>query len=251
MTYAVAVNIREGLVFVSDSRTNAGADQLSTYSKMHAFCGGGQRFFVLLSAGNLATSQAVVTRLRHDIQNARADNLHTMQTMADTADYVGHVSTEEQRKIRKRNRDTDFSPDASFILGGQIAGGSPRLFLIYPEGNYVYTSKQTPYLQIGEVKYGKPILDRVMTYDLPLEEAARCALVSMDSTMRSNATVGPPIEVLLYPANRFSQGPYMSFSDDDPYLRTLRAAWEANLLEAFKKLPELKYSDAKLRLVDG
>ena len=238
-------------MFVSDSRTNAGVDQISTFSKMHAFCGNGERFFVLLSSGNLATTQAVVTRLRHDIRQAAAENLTSLQTMSAAADYVGRISVEQQEKHRPASEKGDFAPEASFILGGQIAGNVPRLYLIYPEGNYVHSTKQTPFLQIGETKYGKPILDRIITADTPLETAARCAIVSIDSTMRSNATVGPPIEVLLYPVNTMRHGMYLRLAEDDPFLQEIRQAWAANLRQAFDQLPRLKDSGARLRLVDG
>jgi putative proteasome-type protease len=251
VTYCVAASVNEGLIFVSDSRTNAGVDQISTFSKMHAFCGNGERFFVLLSSGNLATTQAVVTRLRHDLRNAAAENLTTLQSMSAVAEYVGRVSVEQQSKHRSHKDQNDFAPEASFVLGGQIAGTPPRLFLIYPEGNFVHATKQTPFLQIGETKYGKPILDRILTADTTLETAARCAIVSIDSTMRSNATVGPPIEVLLYPANTMRQGAYLRLDEDHEYLKAIREAWAVNLRQAFDQLPRLATSTASLRLVDG
>ena len=251
MTYCVAASVKAGLVFVSDSRTNAGVDQISTFSKLHAFCGNGERFFVLLSSGNLATTQAVVTRLRHDIRNAVPENMTTVQSMSAAAEYVGRVSVEQQSKHRTSKDQNYFAPEASFILGGQIAGTDPRLFLIYPEGNFVHATRQTPFLQIGEIKYGKPILDRIITRDTSLETAARCAIVSIDSTMRSNATVGPPIEVLLYPVNTMRQGNYLRLEEDDDYLKAIRQAWAVNLRQAFDQLPRLATSDANLRLVDG
>ena len=254
MTYCVAASVKEGLVFISDSRTNAGVDQISTFSKMHAFCGNGERFFVLLSSGNLATTQAVVTRLRQDIRNSVAENMTTVQSISAVAEYVGRISVEQQSKHRISKDQKDFAPEASFILGGQIAGSDPRLFLIYPEGNFVHATRQTPFLQIGETKYGKPILDRIVTTDTSLETAARCAIVSIDSTMRSNATVGPPIEVLLYPANTMRQGTYLRLEEDDEYLKAIRQAWAVNLRQAFDqlpRLPSLASSGANLRLVDG
>lgn len=249
MTYCLAASVDAGLVFVSDSRTNAGIDQLSSYSKMHAFGSEGERFFVLLSAGNLGTTQAVVTQLRHDIRDQAERNLNTLSSMSEVADYVGEISLEQQDKHRSRAGNEQFSPEASFLLGGQIKGMPPRLFLIYPEGNYVHASAQTPFLQIGETKYGKPILDRVIRSDMPLEAVARCGLVSMDSTMRSNASVGPPIEVLQYPANSLGTGHYLSLQEDDAYFQAIRDAWENKLRQAFDDLPPLRAQSAPLRQV--
>ncbi len=251
MTYCVAAKTDFGLVFVSDSRTNAGPDQLSTHSKMYRFCGDRSRSLVLLSAGNLATTQAVVTRLETDIAKGEEENLHTLETFAEVVEYVGRVSVAEQRKHRDDSDEGGFSPEATFILGGQLAGEEPQLYLIYPQGNSVHTSQLAPYLQIGEVKYGKPIVDRIVRHDTDLETAARCCLVSMDSTMRSNATVGPPIELLVYQANSLDVGEHFFFDDDSDYLRALRKAWDQNIREAFEKLSRLNLTVPRLRSVDG
>jgi putative proteasome-type protease len=251
MTYGVAVKVDEGLVFVSDSRTNAGADQIRTYGKMHRFCGDGSRFFVLLTAGNLATSRAVVDRLHRNIDEGAKVSLRTVARLTDAADYIGQMSLEEQRKYAKGGKGrSKFSPGASFILGGQIQGQGHSILLIYPEGNYIPVSRHAPFLQIGEDKYGKPILDRIIKPDLSLVVAARCALVSMDSTMRSNATVGPPIDLLMYRADTQRPGNQVSFGEDDEYLRALRRAWQDSLKEAFAKLPKLPLSAPSVRLID-
>ena len=251
MTYCVAVKVNQGLVFVSDSRTNAGVDHISTYSKMHTFFGDGERFFALMTAGNLATSRAVITRLRRDIEEGAEESLATVKRLTGAADYVGRVSVEEQRKHDKVGKSKQFSAGASFILGGQIKGAEHSIFLVYPEGNYIPVSKHSPFLQIGEEKYGKPILDRIITPDLSLEVAGRCALVSMDSTMRSNASVGPPIELLLYSAGAQRPGSEVTFGQDDDYLRALRRGWQDSLKSAFEKLPTLPLPAAAVRLVDG
>ncbi len=251
MTYCVAANLREGMIFVSDSRTNAGVDQISTFSKMHTFCGSGDRFFALLSAGNLATTQAVVARLARDMRDDAESNLGNLRSMAEVADYVGSTSRGIQSKHTKKSDDSGFSPEASFILGGQIQGQPQRLYLVYPEGNYVHTTERTPYLQIGETKYGKPILDRIINYGTDLETAARCAIVSMDSTMRSNATVGPPVEVLLYRAGTQQLNERLVFEEDSDYLNAVRVAWQESLRRAFEELPRLKTEKANIRLVDG
>ncbi len=247
----MAVKVNQGLVFVSDSRTNAGVDHISTYAKMHTFFGDGERFFTLLTAGNLATSRAVITRLQRDIEENARESLATVKRLTGAADYVGRVSVEEQRKHEKVAKGKPFSTGASFILGGQIRGGEHSIFLVYPEGNYIPVSRHSPFLQIGEEKYGKPILDRIVTPDLSLEVAGRCALVSMDSTMRSNASVGPPIDLLLYPAGAQRCGSEVTFGEDDDYLRALRRGWQDSLKNAFENLPTLPLPAAAVRLVDG
>jgi putative proteasome-type protease len=251
MTYCVAVQVDEGLVFVSDSRTNAGVDHISTYGKMHTFCGDGARFFVILSAGNLATSRAVITRIERDIEEGAKLSLETVSRLTEAADYLGRVSREEQDKHSKGLKDQQFSSGASFIIGGQIQGGPHSILLIYPEGNYIPVSRHSAFLQIGEEKYGKPILDRIIEPGLSLEVAGRCALVSMDSTMRSNASVGPPIDLLLYSAGTQRPGSQVTFGEDDEYLRKLRRAWQDSLKNAFNDLPRLPFPAQAVRLADG
>jgi putative proteasome-type protease len=251
MTYCVAVRVDQGLVFVSDSRTNAGVDNISTYTKMHTFCGDGDRFFALLSAGNLATSRAVVSRLERDLNRGAAKSLGTAEHLTDAAEYVGQISLDEQRKHNRAVKGKRVNTAASFILGGQIKGGLHSIYLIYAEGNHIPVSRHSPFLQIGEVKYGKPILDRIIEPKLNLEVAGRCALVSMDSTMRSNASVGPPIDLLLYPAGTQRPGSQITFGEDDDYLRSLRRAWQDSLKSAFENLPTLPLAARAVRLVDG
>jgi putative proteasome-type protease len=250
MTYCVAVKVDEGLVFVSDSRTNAGVDHISTYAKMHTFCGDGTRFFALLSAGNLATSRAVVTQLHRDIEERAEESLETVGRLTEAADYIGRVSREQQQKHSKGARGAQYDSGASFILGGQIQGQPPAILLIYPEGNYIPNSRHAPYLQIGEEKYGKPILDRIIQPSVSLEVAARCALVSMDSTMRSNASVGPPIDLLLYSTGTQRPGSLVTFGEDDDYLRDLRRSWQDSLKASFNQLPKIPLPAASVRLVD-
>lgn len=234
MTYCVAISVADGLVFASDSRTNAGADQISTYSKMHRFGGDGQRTFALLSAGNLATTQGVVARAERDIQSDADEHLLNKPDLQSAAEYIGQLSIDEQHKHRAAD---DFVPEASFILGGQVRGGPPQIAHIYPEGNFVTASESMPFLQIGEVKYGKPILDRIVTSATSLDAAVKCALVSMDSTMRSNATVGPPVEYLVYRADTCDGGVHDILAEDDDYLLGLRRAWSENIRAAFDGLP--------------
>jgi len=235
MTYCVAISVAAGMVFCSDSRTNAGIDQISTYSKMFRFDLGPERQFVVLTAGNLATSQASMAQLKKDLRQHATLNLNTVTSIGEAADYLGEVS----RAVQEKHGVTGAGFQASFILGGQIADSEHRIVLIYPEGNHITSSKDTPFLQIGESKYGKPILDRILGQETTLETAALCALVSMDSTMRSNLTVGPPIEVLLYRHNSFTLQPYYRFEEDSEFLRSLKRGWDNLLKDAFHKLPSL------------
>ena len=249
MTYCLAACVNDGLVFVSDSRTNAGIDQLGTFSKMHAFTDIKGRFFTLLSAGNLATTQAVVARLHRDIRENAATNLATVKRMRDAADYIGDISREVQARYPEKERTEGFSPDANFIFGGQIGDTPHALFHIYPQGNCVSPTQLAPFLQIGEQKYGKPILDRIILFDTSLETVALCGLVSMDSTMRSNAGVGPPIELMMYRTGARHSHTHVVYEEDDPYLRKIREAWAENLRLAFDRLPPISLPP-KVRLVD-
>jgi putative proteasome-type protease len=238
MTYCVAISVGAGMVFCSDSRTNAGVDQISTYSKMFRFELGPERQFVVLTAGNLATTQSTMAQLKKDLRQQSAVNLNTVMSIGDAADYLGEVSKAQQDKHNLNGQ--GFT--ASFILGGQIAGMDHRIVLIYPEGNHITSSKDTPYLQIGESKYGKPILDRILNLDTSLETAAICSLVSMDSTMRSNLSVGPPIEVLMYRSNSFQLQPYYRFEEGSDYLREIKRNWDMRLKEAFSLMPPIDSS---------
>ena len=236
MTYCLALNVDEGLVFCSDSRTNAGVDNVSVYSKMHTFCWPGERFFVLLSAGNLATTQAVVKKLSGDIPNGLVPNLLSVNTIEEAADYVGIISTQVQRTHASRDTSTT-SFEATFIFGGQIGDQRPAIFMVYPQGNYIHESTDHPFLQIGEIKYGKPILDRVIKHDIDLNRAARCALVSMNSTIRSNVTVGPPVELLIYRRDSLAEGRRCQYGEDHPFARDLSEKWNEGLMLALENLP--------------
>ena len=243
MTYCVAVRVDEGLVFVSDSRTNAGVDHLSTYSKMFTFGAEGQRAFVILTAGNLATTQSVIAQIKRDIKQGISPNLMTVEGMTEAAEYIGQLSASQQQKHSTVVAGAGVNTRASFILGGQITGSSPGVYMIYPEGNFIKATAESPYQQIGEIKYGKPILDRIITRETRIEEAALAALVSMDSTMRSNATVGPPIDVLIYAKDSFSLHRHFILQDDDPYLHEIKASWDQKLKEAFTELRRVTWSE--------
>ncbi len=242
MTYCVAIKTDSGLVFASDSLTNAGIDHVSTYSKMHTFVQPGDRMFVLLAAGNLATTQSVVKRLRDDCRLGNQPCLSSVYSMSDAVDYVGTVSTEVQRTQAARDTaNTNF--EATFIFGGQIAEQAPEIYMVYPQGNHIHESSAHPFLQIGETKYGKPILDRVIRPDTPLEQAARCALVSINSTIRSNLTVGPPVELLIYNAAALDGGRRLLLTEDHPYYRALGDAWNEGLRQALNNLPAFEWEN--------
>ncbi len=242
MTYCVAIDLDEGLVFCSDSRTNAGNDQVATYSKMHLFGRDGDRQFVLLSAGNLATTQAVIAKVRRDIEDGNGGGLLSVSHMTDAAEYVGRINHDELQKHADAGGQSGFSPDATFIVGGQIRGEAPAIFLVYPQGNFITTSDSTLFLQIGENKYGKPILDRVVTRETALDEAAKCALVSMDSTMQSNVTVGPPIELLVLGRDALTVSKRLKLDADSDYLVALRNGWRDRIVEAFRALPDVSWN---------
>lgn len=237
MTYCVGICVQAGLVFASDSRTNAGVDSVSEYSKMYSYGRPGERQFIICAAGNLATTQSVIAKIERDIRDSVVPNLMTVASIEAAADYIGAISVEQQAQ------NTGGGPtfEASFLLGGEILGGKLRLYLIYPAGNHIETSSRTPYLQIGESKYGKPILDRVIMMKTVLSEATLCALVSMESTIRSNLTVGPPVELQVYTEGTLEPGQYTSFDGDSRYWRKLRKSWNSEVREAFRRLPPVDW----------
>ncbi len=240
MTYCVAIAPDSGLVFISDSRTNAGVDDVSTYSKMYQFGAEGKRQFVLMCSGNLATTQGVLSQIRRDIKEGAETNLMNVAHMRDAAEYIGELSLKQQEKHANV---AGANYEANFIIGGQIKGGKHWIYLVYPQGNNITTSKDTVYLQIGESKYGKPILDRITNLETSLETASLCGLVSMDSTMRSNLTVGPPIEVIIYEKDSLVVNRRYRFEEDSDYLRELKRTWDENLKDAFSNLPPIAWSN--------
>jgi putative proteasome-type protease len=244
MTYCLATSVEEGQVFLSDSRTHAGTDQVSSYSKMHAFDSWPDRKFVVLSAGNLGTTQAVIHQLEQDIEDDADRSLYTVARMADAAEYLGELSRAEQSRYEE-GPTAGFDPAVSFAIGGQIDGEDPALFLVYPQGNYIKTADSAPYFQLGETKYGTPTLERLLERSTPLEDCAQCALMVMDATMRYNVTVGPPVEVMLYRASSLELGPYRVFEEGDPYLLTLREARDAALRKLLHELPEIPWEPSE------
>jgi len=222
---------------VSDSRTSAGVDNISTYSKMWKFGVPGERQFVLCSAGNLATTQAAIAILERDVRDNVVPSLLTVRDLNEAAEYIGRVSVDSQQQ----NTGGGAIFETTFLLAGEIAGAPMGLYMIYSAGNFISSSSQVPFLQIGETKYGKPILDRVINSDTPLEQAALCGLVSMEATIRSNLTVGPPVEIYLLDAGTLQPGRYLIFNEDNSYLRDLRSTWNQLMQESLGKLQPLNF----------
>lgn len=242
MTYCLAIQSKDGFVLASDSRTHAGIDQASVYGKMHRFHAGADRILVLLAAGSLATTQALI----HLVEQAMAHDepcrtLKRSMTVFDAAQVIGRLSVEIQNQHWDAMQRSGFSPEATFILAGQILGQNSEIFLIYPQGNCIKPPPDTPFLQIGESKYGKPILSRVVHPEISLEDAARCALVSLDSTMRSNLTVGPPIDLMLYRRDRFVPDRELRFDFQSPYYSQIQSAWSQGLRSTFDCLPRFDW----------
>jgi putative proteasome-type protease len=242
MTYCVAIRIDNGLVFASDSRTHAGVDQVSSYSKMHVFEPGGDRLFVILSAGNLATTHAVARRVRREmVRRHDSTSLFTVDDVLEAARYVGEVSRSVQNHYLSLNPNNGASFEASFIVGGQTGGETPDLYLVYPEGNAIPVPEAKPYLQIGENKYGKPILDRIIDPRVSLEDAARCALLSLDSTARSNLAVGPPLELLIYRADTYRVWRRLKLDSDNQFYGVIQRTWSETLRHGVDLLPRFEW----------
>ncbi|MEH6710963.1 MAG: 20S proteasome subunit A/B [Paraglaciecola polaris] len=242
MTYCLAVSVDDGLVFASDSRTNAGVDYVATYSKMSRFVFENNRVLVLLTSGSLATSQAVVNGIKRDLNDPKADfDISQGQDLHEVAQYIGKLSQNEQRLHAQAIEKSNANNESSFILGGQIAGQACEIFLIYPQGNFISASAETPYLQIGESKYGKPILDRIISSDLSLSDAARCAVISLDSTMRSNVSVGPPLELALHKQGVFQAPEHLVLEGNSADYQSLQAYWNEGMKSAFNQLPKLDW----------
>lgn len=242
MTYCLAIQLKDHLIFAGDSRTSAGVDNVTVYSKMHRFPLADDRLFVILTAGNLATSQAVLSRIQRDLDNPHAEeSLRTADYLFDAAHYIGRISRQIQAEHAEAFEDAQGSLEASFILGGQIRGRPHNIYLVYPQGNCITASPKAPFLQIGETKYGKPILDRAITPDTSLGDAVRCALMSISSTMRSNISVGPPVEVAVYARDSFAIERHMVLDYDSRLLLQLEESWSQGLRRALSELPRFDW----------
>ena len=243
MTYCIAMLLEEGVLFASDSRTNAGVDHIATFRKMHLFQDGSERRIVIVSAGNLATTQSVISQLQQQIRHA-AEHILAMHSMYDVATQVGRTVREVIARDSGQQAQDAVDYSCSLIVGGQIRGEQPRLFNVYAQGNFIEATVDTPYFQIGESKYGKPIIDRVVTSRTSLAQAVKCALISFDSTIRSNISVGLPIDVLLHRTNDFIAHEPYRFEEQHPYLTELRNAWSGGLNRLFASLPDIDIEKA-------
>jgi putative proteasome-type protease len=242
MTYCVATMIDAGLVFASDSRTNAGVDNISTFRKMKVFEQPGERVIIMVCSGNLAITQATISHLELAIRHNAGQNLLKVTSMYEVADLVGTALREVRHRDGPFLMENNVDSNASFIVGGQVAGEYQRLFMVYSEGNFIEATPETPYFQIGEVKYGKPIIDRVITAGTSLDDAIKCVLVSFDSTMRSNLTVGPPIDLACYDRDALHLSHSRRFDENDPYMRTLSQGWNEGVRRAFAQLPNFEWN---------
>ena len=248
MTYCVAVKLNAGLVFLSDSRTNAGLDYISTFRKMIVYEKPGDRFMVLLSAGNLSISQSVreILQIEHlkDRDGAEAITIWNAKSMFDAARVLGSAVRRvyDRDAASLRHADVDFN--VSLVFGGQIRGEKMRLFQMYSAGNFIEATEETPYFQVGESKYGKPVLDRVLTPQTPLAEAAKCVLVSMDSTMKSNLSVGLPLDLVVYEADSFQSDKIVCIDHDNPYYQMMHNNWGQRLREVFDSIEDPVWDDA-------
>jgi putative proteasome-type protease len=242
MTYCVALRLDRGLVFAADTRTNAGVDNVAQYRKLHVWRQPGERVLVLLSAGNLAVTQSVVSNLNEQLAtpDVNTPTLFTVPSMYRAARLVGDAIREVRRADGAALEMSKAGFSASFILGGQIGAERPRLYQVYSEGNFIEATDDTPFLQIGEHKYGKPILDRVARPEMRLGEAAKLILLSFDSTLRSNLSVGMPIDILIYERDTLDVKREKRIGQDDEYFKNLSTAWSDALRTTFADIEEFK-----------
>jgi putative proteasome-type protease len=248
MTYCVAAKLNAGLVFLSDSRTNAGLDHISTFRKMIVYEKAGDRFMVLLSAGNLSISQSVreilqVEQLK-DRDGGDPITIWNAKSMFDAARVLGSAIRRVYDRDAEALKNADVDFNVSLVFGGQIRGENMRLFQMYSAGNFIEATDETPYFQVGESKYGKPVLDRVLTPATPLAEAAKCVLVSMDSTMKSNLSVGLPLDLVVYEADSFQSDKIVCIDNDNPYYRMMHSSWGQKLRQVFDSIEDPVWDDA-------
>ncbi len=241
MTYCLGIITRSGLVFAADSRTNAGVDYVSTYQKLFDFVWEGDRTVVICTSGNLAITQSILTLIQNDLYKQEPQNLTTFSNMYDVANYVGAKVRWVQEQQKPWLQKDGIDAQCNLLLGGQIKGESAQLYMIYTQGNFIQATPETPFLQIGETKYGKPILDRTLHFDIDLESAAKCALLSIDSTMKSNISVGPPINLLIYHQDSFTVKYRLQLKAGDPFLIQFRKQWEIAIRQAFEQMPDIDW----------
>lgn len=246
MTYCCAIKVNEGMVFLSDSRTNAGVDAISTFRKMLVYERAGERFMVMLSAGNLSISQSVreilQTEAIRDPESGDPITIWNARSMFDAVQVLGAAVRHINQRDGPALRHAGLEFNVSLIFGGQIAGEGMRLFQVYSAGNFIEATAETPYFQIGESKYGKPVLDRVITPQTQLDETAKCALVSMDSTLKSNLSVGLPLDLVVYPADALQSDRIVCIDHDNPYFRMLHESWGERLRAVFDSIEDPQWN---------
>jgi putative proteasome-type protease len=247
MTYCVAMRLDQGLVFLSDSRTNAGVDQISTFRKMTVFERPGDRLLVMMSAGNLAVTQAVrqvVCEAGEEGGVGSPGSVWRARNLFEAVRVVGEAIRLVHRHDGDSLKEAGIEFNCNFIFGGQIRGEPMRLFHVYAAGNFIEATPENPYFQIGESKYGKPIIDRVITPEISLGEAAKCALVSMDSTLRSNISVGLPLDLLVYEADSLRVTKFVRIDEKNEYMQMIRSTWGSRLRQVFGEIPDPVWRDA-------
>jgi putative proteasome-type protease len=242
MTYCVGLMLRRGLVFMSDTRTNAGLDNVSVYRKLFTWAEDGNTVVTLLTAGNLATTQSVVSLIdeRMKAPGERSPSILHLPSMFQVARHVGQTLREVIAANAAAGQRADTTFNATLIVGGQVKGSEPRLFLVYPEGNFIEAGEDTPFLQIGETKYGRPILVRAFDPEMSFEAAIKLLLVSFDSTIKANLSVGPPFDLQIYERDSLKAGRRMRIPGDDPYFQAISLGWGEALKRAFDSLPDIQ-----------
>ena len=249
MTYCLALWCRSGIVFVSDSRTNAGVDNIAIQQKMRVYEDEGKRVVCLQTSGNLSLSQTVVSLIEEDLQRAQSESGHpsllNRTTMFETARYVGEKVRAVDKMDRAALQANGISFNVHFLVGGQIAGHPHEIYLVYPQGNCLHATHTSPFLQIGEYKYGKPILDRGFSYETDLMEAVKFAAISMEGTMKSNVSVGPPLDILAYEADSLRVKYRRRLDEDHPYLTEIRKIWGEGIVKLVREVPPLDFPEAQ------
>ncbi len=235
MTYCCALRLKDGMVFISDTRTNAGVDHISVFRKLYTFGIAGERFITIQTSGNLATTQAVIGHLQNQLEVKQEPNLYSVNTMFEVAELVGHTLKKVISDVTSDILEQS-NYYCSLLVGGQIGSADMQLYNIYPQGNFICATPDTPYFQIGESKYGKPILDRTLRYDMPLDEAMRCSLISFDSTIRSNVSVGMPLDALVYKKDSLEIPNGKRIYEEDPYFIMISKGWSEALRQGLIEL---------------
>lgn len=236
MTYCCAMRLKEGLVFISDTRTNAGVDHISVFRKLYVFGVEGERFITIQTSGNLATTQAVVGHLKNQLDLKQEPNLYSVNTMFEMAELIGHTLKRIISDVTVGQQEQS-NYYCSILVGGQIKGEEMQLYNIYPQGNFINATSDTPFFQIGESKYGKPILDRALAYETSLSNAMRCGLISFDSTLRSNVSVGLPLDAIIYNKDSFKIPVGKRIYEEDPYFTQISKEWSDTLRKGLSSLP--------------